>query len=488
VWRLTSLGENALSAADDGGVYLPPTSSMRFASPIPDEFPFLDFASLTTQDIAPLAALLEEFAHRFQFETMHFGCLYRLACLIQTQHCLSLLRWLAHDPSRQLPTPWMAVNETDPDPQSMLEDIRALELVKRLLFGLSIGGHLPDAYRGFERTKELVHAFTPLRLRYFGVWEGLADFYDESGVFKLEKTTRAILESHASAYAFALLREAAPAAIQPEIGAFIAINRRGLYATVEQMSQSAVQGEGIDLHAVLRLGDYAMDGALFDIPTVPPPGDYVASMLPYARYRLVLEDLPRVNAATKRLGANFSLADAVETVVTMRSGGLHADPDMLDDATMRQGRLIQLKGEIVDLEAWLEREEEENPLEAYGLSVRREIARTCATMLRGSLPFHINSAKFAPNLDRLEELCMVCDLPLIEYPDGFELFRCYAQDIDSTFMAWRMVVQGMVETAGGLINDDIATIGARAEKLEPHSVPSIFALAQAYGFDTAQLT
>ena len=110
---MTALEEYALNAAGDGGVYLPPTSSMRFAAPIPDEFPFLEFAELSSQDIAPVAAVLEEFAHRFQFETTHFGCLYRLASLIQTRKCLSLLHWLADDASRRLPIPWTTLSEAE---------------------------------------------------------------------------------------------------------------------------------------------------------------------------------------------------------------------------------------------------------------------------------------------------------------------------------------------------------------------------------------
>lgn len=475
----------SLNAAGEGGAYVPHTSSMRFELPIPDEFPFLDFGAMKSQDIAPTAALLEEFAHRFQVETTHFGCLYRLACLIQTLRCLDGLRWLAGDATRRLPMPWTDLRKDAPAAQGMLDDIRALEVVKRLVFGFSLNEDVGTVHDAFARTKDLVHEYTPMTLRHFGTWAGLGDFYDESGRFKVEKTTRAILESHGSAYAFSLLREAAPDAIQTDIEAFIAAKRRGLYETVEQMSKHATRGEVIDLHGVLRLGDYAMDASLFDIPTVPPPGDYVASTLPYARYRIVIEALPRATKAATLLGHEMSLADAVEAAVYLHSQQWVAGE--VSDETLEKGRRIQLERELEDIDSWLEHEEEDVPLDASGVCVRREIARTCSALLRGTLPFHLGSAKFAPNPGRLGELCRVCDLPFIEYPDGFELFRCYPREIDSSFMAWRVVVHGTMETAAYVIGHDLSALAPRAQRLEQHGIPSISSLAQSYGFDVGQL-
>lgn len=89
------------------GSYNSRFDSFRFNVKIPDEFPLIDFRIASAEQVAPLANLIEEFTHRFQFALTPFGILYRATTLTQTRLCARVLSKLADDDRLRLPIPWL---------------------------------------------------------------------------------------------------------------------------------------------------------------------------------------------------------------------------------------------------------------------------------------------------------------------------------------------------------------------------------------------
>ena len=321
-------------------------------------------------------------------------------------------------------------------------------------------------------------------LRHFGGFEGL---YDAGGHVVMTETTRAILESHASAFAFEILRRHAPAGLVPEIDEFIGRHRRGLYRTVETIAESLDEPVDFDLGAILRLGDFALDGKLFDIRTIVPPEDFVEQAMPYARYRRSIQEIPRVRDAMRRVKrADLSLEQQVEVLINV-----HGDDRgllTLDEKDVLKAQDIQFRAESRGVEEWLEDCEQSRPLSDAGTVIRREVARTSILFLQGVLSYAPDAKKFAPTLPALVKLCRLCDLPSIEYPTHFELFRCEPQDVDRHFIAFRMFVYSLATVTTLLLRAGPDRLRERSAELEARDLLGAAYLAETAGASLEQVT
>ncbi|MEU1480895.1 hypothetical protein [Streptomyces sp. NPDC005760] len=76
------------------------------------------------------------------------------------------------------------------------------------------------------------------------------------------------MESHASAFAVEL--------------------RTGVYAALEELTNTARLSleslPHLGTQCLLQLADLAIGEQIADVPGLPPPADYIESMLPYVRY------------------------------------------------------------------------------------------------------------------------------------------------------------------------------------------------------------
>jgi hypothetical protein len=483
--------EYALNAADNGGRYHPGSDSMAFAQAIPDEFPYLDFTTMEPSDIGFMASLLEEFAHRLQFQITHFGFLYRLASLIQVSKVLEVLAWLGESPNRRLPLPWKKVTAVDPRLTELIADLHTLEDFRRVLFGLPLedGGSVGRFADALYRVKELVHEHTPITLQHFSTFGGLEEFYDPNGSVKVRKTTRAIVESHASAFAFETLRRLSPDNLDDDIGAFIKQNRRGLYRTVEDLAESVDLPVTLNLQGVLRLGDFALDGKLVDLPTIPPPEDYVESALPYSRYRGAMHRFEGLGEAAKRVGhGRLEMDQLIEAFIHMAGDDRGVGAQLgLDHADALNGRAIQLQKERAGLTHWLEHAQAAKPLSDFDTFIRREIAWSSQRFLQGNLSLAPDARRFDPTFNGLVTLCQLADLPTVVYPDALEIFRCEPQEIEMPFVAWRLCVHGVTTLAGMFMRSQADAVMEASMHLEALQAPGLSELANAFGFSVAQL-
>lgn len=203
----THRDEDVLKAASSGACYLPATDDMYFPVAVPDEFPYLDLLSLTTAQVQFLATVIEEFIHRVQLLTTQVGFVYRLASLVQARRVFDLMHDLVAHPAITITAPVLEAHVSDDEIEASLDGLRALEVLRRALFGLSLGpSNIDVLVSGSLRTaKEELETATPVTLGHFHTFGGFSHLYDDQGRVRGNRTTRSILESHASAYAFALL-------------------------------------------------------------------------------------------------------------------------------------------------------------------------------------------------------------------------------------------------------------------------------------------
>lgn len=484
--------EYVLNAADAGGRYNPSSDSMAFVQPLPDEFPYMEMAAIREEDIGLLASVLEEFAHRFQFQSTHFGFLYRLAGLIQSAKILDVLAWLGQSRTRQLQLPWNGAESSDELLQEYLADVHALDDFRRVLFGLTLadGQAVNQFGTSLERVKNLVHDYTPIGLSHFSTFGGIEDFYEEDGRVKVRKTTRAIVESHASAFAFEFMRRHAPKDLEISIDAFIKQNRRGLYRTIEELAVSIELPVTMDLQAVLRLGDFALDGKLVDVATMPPPEDYVEAALPYGRYLGAMHRIENFGEAAKRMGqAELSLLQIVEGVIHMIGDDRGIANQLgLDSNAIQEGRAIQLQQELKHQTNFMTYREAATELSEYERYLHIEIGRSAQIFMESNLGFQPDARRFDPTVNGLVHICRFADLPIIEYPDGLEIFRCEPQEIEESFVAWRLMLHATTTLTSMFMRSDIGDLTKMSERLEAFGVPGLAPMSDSLGFDISQLS
>src|SRR5690348_1285874 len=211
------------------GSYYTRTDHFRFNKRIPDEFPFISYEVREPGDLASLAVLVEEFFHRCQLAATPFGLVLRAAALVQVRQMLNILSRLAADHSLRLPTPWFDLTAA-PDDEQLAESLRiinALEVLQRFLLGIPLGRPTSDLRAAVERSREALSCQTPLSFGTFQSWSAHEVIYRPDGSPVQSRTTRAIMESHASAYAIELLRSCSPRAATTWFEDHIRRNRVG---------------------------------------------------------------------------------------------------------------------------------------------------------------------------------------------------------------------------------------------------------------------
>ncbi len=486
------IDEFTLNAPDGGGRYFPTSNSMAFAQRIPDEFPYVDLSTMQESDIGPTASVIEEFAHRFQFHATHFGYLYRLSSLLQSSLVLEILAWLGKNPASQLPLPWVDADSDDPWVRERLSDLHALEDFKRVLFGLSLRN--VDAVNSFhstlQRVKDLIQTRTPIDLQHFSTFGGINELYTASGQVKLQISTRAIVESHASAFAFEVIRRNAPAKLNDAIESYIKKNRRGLYSTIEKIADSIGLPMTMDLDAVLRLGDYALDGKIVDVPTIPPPSDYIESAFPYQRYEHVMGRLESINDTAKKAGhRDLGIHKLVEIAIHLYGDDRGMGMQLGVDAAMAlEGRSIQLATESDKQYSWLENAENDNPLSPAETLVRREIVTASQQFMQANLSFAPDARRFDPTMAGLATICRLADLPSIEYPEYAEIFLCEQQETpDQAYLAWRISIHGIVTVTNMLMRCELNDLVKESDRLATLHAPGLMQLEQGLNFSASQL-
>jgi hypothetical protein len=150
-----------------------------------------------------------------------------------------------------------------------------------------------------------------------------------------------------------------------------------------------------------------------------------------------------IREAAKRVGrGELSIEQQVEAFIFAHGDdrGIAGRMGISGDIKLR-GRDIQLRKELAAIDEWLATEERENPLSALETLHRREIAAASTMFMQGVLSYPADAKKFDPTISALVQLCRICDLPIVEYPDGIELFRCETQEIDQRYLAYRVTVR-----------------------------------------------
>jgi hypothetical protein len=406
------------AALDFAGRYEAATDHLAFSARIPDAFPRMAFRAKSIAQAHYLAVVIEEWVHRCQFALTPVGLTYRLCCLAQSRIVMRLVDRLRAQPGLRIAMPWLSASSDDDEVAGALDGLRVLESTKRVLLGEEIEGRVHEAPRVLE-------ALIPLRATWSGVWQ--QDDYQVFGAPKPHLTTRAILESHASAMAFAILEREAPRRLRRALQDYVRTNRIGLYRSLEDIVEDAAHPEPLDLDAVLRLATFALDGATFQIPGIPPAPDYLSSALPYARYRRVLDTLPDVDASAERLGHALNAAERVEFAARMTgaSGGLAVIGQLQSDEQIRADWAVFGPRLMHSIAAWGEQTGEGPPDTHCGRlerAVINEIVRTIQRYVLGVIEAPQDAALFTPTADRLARLCEICDHPTIIYPDGREIF------------------------------------------------------------------
>jgi hypothetical protein len=405
---------------------------LRFNKRIPDEFPFIDYAVREPGDIPGLAVLIEEFLHRCQWAATPFGLVFRAAVLVQVRETIRILRTLAKDSSLVLPTPWLDIRST-PDDTTLavsLRTVQALEVLQRFLLGVPLGRPTSELRNAVAISKAALIQSSPLSFGTFQSWSAENVIYRLDGSPIHSRTTRGIMESHASAYAIELLRSCSqrPANWFDE---YIRTNRVGLYSALEELAQAGgVSFPLMSIRHLLYLADVSINIQMADIVGFPPPPDYLDEMLPYKRYALALQDVITASHEwefiiederdkhddAKRL--NF----AIDYAITIRG---QASPFYGLEPLSRRSAMER------NIHATWQWEAQE-----LGLLDSSGDIGTLEAMLIGALTyssirfFKINaemstdSTLFEPTLSRFVFLARFCDWPVIEYGDNVEVFLC----------------------------------------------------------------
>jgi hypothetical protein len=152
-----------------------------------------------------------------------------------------------------------------------------------------------------------------------------------------------------------------------------------------------------------------------------------------------------------------------------------------------RGRDIQLRKELAAIDEWLATEERENPLSALETLHRREIAAASTMFMQGVLSYPADAKKFDPTISALVQLCRICDLPIVEYPDGIELFRCETQEIDQRYLAYRVTVYCTSAITRMIMRTAPKLVKTRAQELEALHGLGLSVFTSSLGFELAQI-
>ncbi|MFD0688655.1 hypothetical protein [Actinomadura fibrosa] len=425
------------------GSYHPRTDHLRFNQRIPDAFPFIDYEVGSAELVNDRAVLIEEFLHRCQWAATPFGLVFRQAALAQVRESIGILRHAAADPAIRLPTPWFDL-AADPDPalpqavRTGLTRLRAIETLQRFLLGIPLGCPAETIAEAVDISREALTESTPLRFGTFRSWPLSEGVYRANGTPIMHRSTRGIMESRASAYTAELLRACSPGS-GPLIDEHIRRNRVGLYRALEELASAAdVPVPGLLPRHILDLADVALGVQVADIPGLPPPNDYVESMLPYARYALALKDVhgfaeafeliaDRTPEDVEGLSDQRRLDLIVRSAVQQRGQASH----LLNLPVMSRRGIMEQN--IRAVWAWAERlrpgiDSEGNVRVIEEMTVDAMVY-TGVRFFRIYAETDTDTVLFRPAVDTFVFLARFCDWPVVEYPNGeLEVFLCDPMD------------------------------------------------------------
>lgn len=476
-------------SARSGGSYFPVTDHMVFDSRIPDEFPQITLQTSTPEDLHRYIAIIEEFAHRFQFCLTQVGLLYRLSCLSQSMKIFEILRLLGENKAERLPIPWVQSNPQHEAFCELIADLRALEIMKQLLLGQRING---DVNNAMSRTKAILEQTTPLWLGDLEPWD-LRSYYDANGLPKQFHSTREIFESHASAFAFQLLKRVSPRKMHASFREYIEKHRIGLYKSLEEIAKACEQPVHLDLDSILRLSDFALNGKFINIICIPPPHQYIDNELPYARYNAAINKLEQTREVARivmnktGLGIKFSTIELIETVIGVMGDirtpitGLEITPEF------EKGRQGCMNDQIKAALAWSIERYKLPGITSPEILTIGEITSSVIRFLNGIKSIPVDGKLFDPTPERLTTLCRICNYPVILYRDALEIFLCEperdAQQI-AAYGASRFRVAVCTHT---LLTGDSSLLDQKSDELTKIGLPDIFAFLNVFGVSKEQI-
>jgi hypothetical protein len=188
---------------------------------------------------------------------------------------------------------------------------------------------------------------------------------------------------------------------------------------------------------ILALADVALSVQLSDIPGLPPPPDFVDSMLPYVRYATALMDVHNsaealaliANREPQRL-AGLTAADRLDLVVryatTVRG---QASPQFGLESVSRRG---VMENNVAGVWQWAAGQRPQSPPKSpVGIieqMVLDAVAYTSIRFFKIYAETNTDTVLFTPDVDRFVFLARYCDWPVVEYPDGLEVFLCDPMD------------------------------------------------------------
>lgn len=417
------------------GKYQPNTDHIRFNQRIPDEFPFIDYEVHDRSDLTGLAMLIDEFIHRCQWAATPIGLVFRMAALAQIKESLEVARKLAANQSLILPAPWLDFQQSTVD-QSLLEHlhiIRSLDLLQRLLLGVPLGCPASELRKAIQLSRESLTRLTPLSFANFESWDAENVAYRPDGMPIHMRTTRAILESHASAYAVELLRGCSPGADPAWFQDHVAQNEGSLYSALQELARTTTLDlPSLATRHILELADLAISGQVADIHGFPPPPDYIDSMLPYTRYDNALRDVASsadaLNLMEQHQGRSIVDDDVQRLDLIVRNAALtggEASPLLGLPVLPRRPSMDR---NIATTLAWAS--EQRRALEADNATrVLDEILINAFTYYTTRFfvvhaEMKTDSVLFQPTVERFILLTRLTDWPVIEYADGLEVFLC----------------------------------------------------------------
>lgn len=410
------------------GRYSPRTDHLVFNRHVPDEFPYIDLTVRDAEHASPLANLLDEFVHRAQWGLTAVGMVYRVGCHVQLLHALEVLQLLAADRTLRVSRPWLTGDlPTDAEAAAHVRAIRAVETTQRYLFGQPLPDRRETAVNAIPFARATLAELSPLQFGTFGIFDP-SRLYDADGQPVESRSTQRILESHAATYAVEVLRRESGKRAGPWLDRYVAHRHTGVYRTLQDLAAAAEQPQSLDPFALLRLCDWALSCPLTHVYGVPPPPDYLEAAVPYARFAGGLDQLPTVRNAMLRLNAQMTptARDLVEGVIAaygdIRPGFIDVPPDrsreidvaLEDVESWRQQRMVALDGDDI--------------FTSFSRLATIAVSQAVQRYLLGLRELPRDGMAFQPTLDGLARMCARCDFPVVEYPDGLEVFLCEPSD------------------------------------------------------------
>lgn len=210
-----------------------------------------------------------------------------------------------------------------------------------------------------------------------------------------------------------------------------------------------------------------MGEQIADIPGLPPPVDYIDSMLCYSRYVVALRDIEEsaeairlmVERDPEKLG-HLTDAERIEVIVrnaaTIRGqgSGLFGLPELPRGPIMNSN--------IETTARW--REEQVGQLDSDGETrlleqvVVNALTYSAITFFQTQGQLTTHSAVFEPTVERFTLLTRVCDWPVIEYDDGLEVFFCDPHPDPQPVVGHQLTAFELARTTRRLLTEHCPTI------------------------------